>query len=86
MNMSLFTAMLLFYDFFFDVFIVNFKQISHLDLLLSVISFVLSPEEATEVFFIKGVLLKLRNIYRKTPVLGSLFSNVVGLQAYNYIK
>ena len=51
MNMSLFTAMLLFYDFFFDVFIVNFKQISHLDLLLSDISFVLSPEEAT-----RGVL------------------------------
>ena len=39
----------------------------------------------------RGVLykrcsLKLRNIYRKTPVLGSLFNNVVGLQAYNYIK
>ena len=37
--------------FFFNVFIVSFKQISHLDLLLSVISFVLSPEEAT-----RGVL------------------------------
>ena len=36
---------------FFEVFIVNFKQTSHLDLLLSVIRFVLSPEEAT-----RGVL------------------------------
>ena len=34
-------------NFFFDVFIVNFKQTSHLDLLLSVISFVLSPKETT---------------------------------------
>ena len=33
-----------------------FEQISRLDLHLSVISFVLSPEEATEVFFIKGNL------------------------------
>ena len=47
MNMSLFTAMFLLLRFFFNVFIVNFERISHLDLLLSVISFVLSPEEAT---------------------------------------
>ena len=39
------------YDVFFDVFIFNFKQISHLDLLLSIISFVLTAEEAT-----RGVL------------------------------
>ena len=51
MNMSLFTVMLLFYNFFFDVFIVNFKQILHLDLLFSVTSSVLSPEAAT-----RGVL------------------------------
>ena len=85
--MSLFTSMLLLLLFLFRcLYCQFFEQILHLDLLLFVISFVLSPEEATEVFFIKGVLLKLRNIYRKTPVLGSLFSNVVGLQAYNYIK
>ena len=39
------------YDFFCEVFIVNFKQISRLDLLLSVIGFVLSSDEAT-----RGVL------------------------------
>ena len=50
-NMSLVTAMSLLLPFFFYVFIVNFKQISHLHLLLSFVSFVLSPEEATEVFF-----------------------------------
>ena len=33
-----------------------FEQTSHFDLLLYVTSFVLSPEEATEVFFIKGIL------------------------------
>ena len=47
MNMSLFTAMFLLLRFFFNVFIVNFERISDLDPLLSVISFVLSPEEAT---------------------------------------
>ena len=30
--------------------------------------------------------LKLRNIFRKTPVLGSLFNKVVGLQDCKYIK
>ena len=54
--MSLVTAMSLLLPFFFYVFIVNFKQISHLHLLLYFVSFVLSPEEATEVFFKKGVL------------------------------
>ena len=49
MNMSSFMFLLL--RFFFNVFIVNFKQISHPDLLLSIISLVLRPEEAT-----KGVL------------------------------
>ena len=34
------------YNFFLDVFFVKFKQISNLDLFLSVISFVLSLEEA----------------------------------------
>ena len=43
-----------FYDLFSDVFIVNFKENSLLDLLFSVISFVLSPEAATT-----GVLLKM---------------------------
>ena len=34
----------------------------------------------------KRCSLKLRNIYRKTPVVGSLFSKVVCLQAINYIN
>ena len=73
-----------FYNFFFDVFIVNFKQISLLDLLFSVISFILSPE--AEVFFIKRCSLKLRNIYWKMPVLGSLSNKVAGLKACNFIR
>ena len=57
MNMSLLTAMFLLLRFLFQCLYCQFsEQISHLDLLLSVISFVLSPEEATEVFFIKGIL------------------------------
>ena len=51
MNMSLFTAMFLLLQFLFRrIYRQFFEQISHLDLLLSVNSFVLSPEEATEVF------------------------------------
>ena len=57
MNMSLFTAMFLLLQFLFRcLYCQFFEQISHLDLLLSVISFVLSPEAATEVFVIIGVL------------------------------
>ena len=74
------------YDFFFEVFLVNFKQILDLDLLLSVIRFVLSPEEATRGVLLKKRSLQLRNIYRKTSVLGSLFNKVVGLQTCNYIE
>ena len=73
------------YNFFFDTFIVNFKQVSNLDLLLSVISFVLSPEEAARGAPWKKCSLKLRNIYRKLPVLQSLFSKV-GHLACSYIK
>ena len=51
MNMHLFPAMFLLLRFLFRCTIISFKQISHLDLLLSVISFVLSLEEAT-----RGVL------------------------------
>ena len=42
--------------FFFSVFIVNFKQMSPLDLLLSVISFVWVQKKPPEVFFKKAVL------------------------------
>ena len=52
MNMSLFTGMFCYHNFFFDVLTVNFKKISHLDLLLSVIRFVFSLEE---VFSLKKV-------------------------------
>ena len=57
MNMSLFTAMFLLLRFLSRcIYCHLFEQISHLDLLLSVISFVLSPEAATDVFVIIGVL------------------------------
>ena len=57
MSKTLFECFLAYYEyvfvyvfgvnsFFFDLFIVNFEQISNLDLLLFVIRFVLSPEEA----------------------------------------
>ena len=39
-----------------------------------------------EVSFKKRCPLKLRNIFRKTPELGSLFNKVVGLQDCKYIK
>ena len=56
MKMPLFTAMFLLFRFLFRcLYYQFFEQISHRDLLLPVISFVLSPEEATEVLFIKGV-------------------------------
>ena len=85
MNMSSFTAVFLLLRFLFrSLYYHFFEQISHLDLLLSVISFVLSLEAATEVFFIIGVLSNYV-IYRKTLMLGSLFNEVVGLQACNYI-
>ena len=51
------TATFLLLQFLFQCFYCQFfEQISNLDLLLSGISFVLNPEEATEVFFIKGIL------------------------------
>ena len=57
MNMALFNAMFLILRFLFRcLYCQYFEQISRLDLLLPVISFVLSPEEATEVLFTKGVL------------------------------
>ena len=65
---------------------VNFKEISNLDQVLSVISFVLSPEEAARAALWKRCSLKLRNIFRKLPVLESLFSKVVGLLTCSYIK
>ena len=74
------------YDFFFDVFIVNFEQISHLIYfyLLSVLYWV--QKKPPEVFFKKRYSLKLRNIFRKTLVLGSFFKKVVGLHNCKYIK
>ena len=39
-----------------------------------------------QVYFKKRCPLKLRNIFRKTDVLGSLFNKVVGLQDCRYIK
>ena len=50
-----------------------FKQISHLDLLISVTSFVLVQKQPPEVLFKKRCSLKLRNIYRRATVFGSLF-------------
>ena len=49
----------------------------------SVISFkhVLSPEAATRGVLQKRYSLKLRNIYRKLPVLEALFNKVAGLQS-----
>ena len=86
MNMPLFTGCFYCYDFFFDVFIVNFEQISHqfYFYLLSVLYWI--QKKTPEVFFKKRCSLKLRNIFRKTPVLGSLFNKVVGLQDCKYIK
>ena len=57
-----------------------------IDLLLSVINFVLSPEEPARGPLSKRYSLKLRNIYWKLPVLGSLFSKVAGLLGCSYIK
>ena len=37
-------------------------------------------------FFKKRCSLKLRNIFRRTPVLGSLFNKIVGLQDCKYVK
>ena len=55
--MPLLTAMFLLLQSLFQCLYCQFsEQTSHIDLLLTVISFVLSPEEATEVFFIKGIL------------------------------
>ena len=69
------------YNFFFDVLIVNF-----LNRFNTLIYFYL----LTVLYWVQKKLLrcslKLRNTYRKTPVLGSLFNKVVGLQACNYIK
>ena len=50
-------------QFFSHVFIVSFKQISHLDLQLSVISFALSPEEATRAVLKKGGVLQKYSIF-----------------------
>ena len=72
---------------FLDVFIVNYKQISHLIYfyLLSVLNWVRKkPPEM--MFFKKRCSLKLRNIFSKMPVLGSLSNNVVGLQDCKYTK
>ena len=52
--------------------------------LLSVLYWV--QKKPPDVFFNKRCPLKLRNIFRKTPVLGSLFSKVVGLQHCKFIK
>ena len=86
MNMPLFTGCFYCYDFFFDVFIVNFEQISHqfYFYLLSVLYWI--QKKTPEVFFKKRCSLKLRNIFRKTPVLESLFNKVAGLQDCKYIK
>ena len=43
-------------------------------------------EVAARDVLLKKVFLKLRKFYRKSPVLESLFNNVGGLQAYNFIK
>ena len=73
MNMSLLTAMFLLLRFLFQCLYCQFlEQISHLDLLLSVISFALSPEEATDVFFIKGSSLKYE-IFRGKYLCWGLF-------------
>ena len=52
--------------------------------LLSVLYWV--QKKPPEVSFKKRCPLKLRNIFRKTAVLGSLFNKVVGLQDCKYIK
>ena len=71
------------YDFFFEIFIVNFKEILIYFYLLSCLYWV--QKKPPEVFFKKSCSLQLRNIYRETSVLGSLFDKVVGLEACNYI-
>ena len=52
--------------------------------MLSVLYWV--QKKPPEVFFKKRCSLKLRNIFRKTLLLGSLFKKVVGLQNCKYIK
>ena len=39
-----------------------------------------------QMFFKVSVLKRLRNIHRKTPVLGSLFHKIVGRRVCNFIK
>ena len=87
MNMSLFTAMFLLLPFIFRCiycqFSTDFTPWST-DLLLSVFHWV--EKKPPDVFFKKRCPLKLRNIFRKTPLLGSLFNKVVGLQDCKFIK
>ena len=88
-NMSLFTVMFLLLRYLFRCIYCQFYTDFTPYLLLSVISFVLSPwvqKKPPEVVFLKKCSLKLRNIFRKTPVLGSLFNKVVALQGCKYIK
>ena len=70
--------------FFFNVFIVSFKQISHLDLLLSVILYWVQ-KKPPEVF-LKKTFSKITQYLQQNACVGVLKSFNKGLQACNYIK
>ena len=87
MNMPLFTAIFLLLRLLFRCiycqFWTDFTPLIYF-YLLSVLYWV--QKKAPEVFFKKRCSLKLRNISRKTPVLGSVFNKVADLQNCKYIK
>ena len=71
----------------FSIYLLSILNRSHTLIyfyLLSVLYWV--QKKPPEVSFKKRCPLKLRNIFRKTAVLGSLFNKVVGLQDCKYIK
>ena len=45
-----------------------------------------SRNSRSQMFFRIGVLKNCSNVYRKTPLLDSLFNKIAGLQTYNLIK
>lgn len=73
MNMSLSTVTCFcFYDFFFNVFSINFKDISHLDLLLLLSVLYWFKEKPSEIFLKNGALHK-NTIFREKRLYWGLF-------------
>ena len=86
MNMSLFTAMVLLLRFLFWGFYCQFETDFTSWSTFICYQICIESRRSHQRCSLKRCTLQLRNICRKTSVLGSHFNEVLGLQACNYIK